>query len=148
MNTATRYPMHFSRGFLAIFLAGGLLGAAVILFDVGLSVDVAALLLALAWGGAWAFAAQFLVSRLYFVEVTHEGIAGSTLWGRRGFVRWDKIGPTRRYYVFPMGLVHVRTVDGTPALWLPTHVRGQHYLVTELRKLAPLGHPLLARFGA
>jgi hypothetical protein len=147
MGTGTRYPMHFYRGFVAMFVLGAAIGTALIVADYGFDLNPVGLVIAYGAAAIWAFGFQFLLSRLAFIEVAREGIWGSTFWGRRGFVSWDQIRSTRRYYVFPMGLVHVRTRDKSPALWLPTHVKRQLDLAKELRNCAPAGNPLVEGFN-
>jgi len=138
--------MHFYRGFVAMFVLVALIGTALIVAVHGFDLSPVGLLVAYGAAGIWVFGFQFLLSRLSFVEVARDGVSGSTFWGRRGFVRWDQIRSTRRYYLFPMGLVHVRTLDKSPALWLPTHVKGQSNLAKDLRNFAPAGNPLVERF--
>jgi hypothetical protein len=147
MDTGTRYPMHFYRGFVAVFVLGALIGTVVLVADYGFDLSPSGLLVGYGAGGIWAFGFQFLLSRLSFVEVGRDGIWGSTFWGRRRFVRWDQIRSIRRYYVFPMGQVHVRMLDKSPALWLPTHVKRQSNLADDLRNFAPAGNPLVERFA-
>ena len=142
-----RYPMHFYRGFFTMFLLGALLGTAMIVIDYGFNLRPLGLVLAYAGAALCAFGFQFLLSRLSFVEVSPDGIAGSTFWGRRGFVRWNQIRSARRYYLFPMGVIWVRASDNSPALWLPTHVNRQRNLAEHLRNFAPTGNPLLVCFG-
>jgi hypothetical protein len=123
------------------------IGTAVIIAEHGLELSPVGLLLSYGSGAIWVFGFQFVLSRLYFVEVSRDGISGSTFWGRRGFLRWDQIRSTRLYYMFPLGLMHVRTFDHSPALWLPTHVRGQSDLAKDLRNFAPTGNPLVGPFA-
>jgi hypothetical protein len=140
--------MHFYRGFLAVFLGSVVIGTGFIVADHGFDLSVMGLLRAYGLGAIWAFGFQFLLSKLSFVEVGREGISGSTFWGRRGFVRWDQIRNTRRYYVFPMGAIHVRTLDkSSPTLWLPTHVERQSALAEDLRNFGPASSPLIEYYG-
>jgi cyanate permease len=147
MDTQTRYPMHFYRGFVAMFVISALIFTALMVADHGFDLNPAGLLAAYVTAAIGAFCVQFLLSRLSFVEVARDGISGSTFWGRRGFVRWEQIRSTHLYYVFPMGLIHVRTLDKSPALWLPTHVKRQSNLAEDLRNFAPADNPLVERFA-
>jgi hypothetical protein len=91
---------------------------------------------------------QFLLSKLYYVEFSAAGVAGTDTWCRRAFIAWDAIASARRYYVPPMGLVVVRPAGKASWLWLPTHVERQAEMLAELRQRAPVLHPILRAYAA
>ena len=141
--------MQYWRGLLASFSLMVLFAIPITAWTIPQN-SIAGYLLAFAFASipaaVWALLAQFFLSYIYFVDVSADGLGGGTFWGRRRFVQWNTVRSARRYTWLTMGLVYVRFVDGSPALWLPTKVKRQAAFLKDLQTAAPAGNPVLETF--
>ncbi len=85
-----------------------------------------------------------IMSLLFPVRLTAEGIHAHSVWGFPRFIRWQDIQSARKFNFFILPWLRLYPSDGSTVIWLILFPSGPARFKLEIQKLAPPGNPSLS----
>jgi hypothetical protein len=85
-----------------------------------------------------------IISLLFPVRLTTEGVHAHSIWGLHRFIRWQDIQTVRKFNMPVLPWLRLYSADGSAAVWLSMFPSYPAKFKLEIQKLAPPGNPILS----
>jgi hypothetical protein len=132
-----------SRLFLFYVLLGLPLVVCTIVIRHGTDLNFRALLICAASMIPFSIIAATVLSVLFPVRLTADGIHAHSAWGWRRFIRWQDIKTVRKFNLPILPWLRLYDADGSSPVWLSMFPSSPDLFKLEIQKLAPPANPIL-----
>ncbi len=90
---------------------------------------------------------SWLMSLLYPVHVSEEGLRGHSVWGGRMFCAWQDITEARKFRLINLRWLRIYSAKDRKVMWLPLFQSHEREFFEAIAQFAPADSPILTRIS-